>query len=451
MNNGQSEKILTIGVNEPIDTIGWPDHAPTTSRTEGVTSIADALNILETESFDLIILSEELLSDNLCQQLVSFSGSTSSILVLQPARNELVYSLIGNQSGYTKKPLGSASLNEAKLQQNLPDSADSYPPLIGNSPAMRRVLAQVRQVSQYTTTVLITGESGTGKELIAREIHYLSPRSRGPFVAINCGAIPESLIESELFGHVKGAFTDALRDKMGLLEQASGGTIFLDEIGELPITLQAKLLRALQEQTVRSVGANANITLDVRIVAATLRDLEADVASGRFRGDLFYRLNVVPIHLPPLRDRPEDIRLLVDHFLSKYRQKHNLPVKAISPKALELLLRYTWPGNVRELENCIERAVVFCQGTSLLPEDLPPLIKEDIEFSAKLDSESEELASEECLSIKKRVRDLERHLITKALLKTGGNRTQAAKILELSHRALLYKLRDYQIMEDSGS
>lgn len=317
--------------------------------------------------------------------------------------------------------------------------------LVAQSESMREVFETVRRVSQFSTTILVTGESGTGKELLARAIHESSPRRKAPFIAINCGAIPEALMESELFGHKKGAFTDASRDKPGLFEEAHGGTLFLDEIGEMPLSLQVKLLRALQERHVRRVGDEALIPVDVRVIAATLRDLEDDVREGRFRDDLYYRLNVVSLHLPPLRERTDDIPLLVQHFLEKHAARLGLPVPTIAPETMQLLTRYHWRGNVRELENCIERALVLSDDAVINPSLLPRHIREDSQRAAE--AEFIEPIDEKDLSIKKRTRALEIELILKALQRTKGNRTHAARVLEISHRALLYKLKEYGLSD----
>jgi two-component system response regulator AtoC len=289
--------------------------------------------------------------------------------------------------------------------------------------------------------VLITGESGTGKELIARAIHENSPRRGKPFIAINCGAIPETLMESELFGHKKGAFTDASRDKKGLFEEASGGTLFLDEVGDLPLHLQVKLLRALQEQTIRRVGDEHDIAIDVRVISATLRDLEEEVAQGRFRDDLLYRLNVIGIHLPALRERPEDITVLIDHFITKHSKRLGMPEKKLPAEVLKILMEYSWPGNARELENCLERALVLSDGDTIEVNSLPQHIQSAM-GQGHSPSSKEDTGS---LSIKERTAQLERDLITRVLAQTKGNKTQAAKVLEISHRALLYKLKEYGI------
>jgi two-component system, NtrC family, response regulator AtoC len=334
------------------------------------------------------------------------------------------------------------SLRRALAERAAPHGvAGAVGGMIGKSTAMQVVFRTVQKIAEYKTNVLITGESGTGKELVARAIHDLSPRAAGPFVAVNCGAIPEALLESELFGHKKGAFTDATRDKKGLFEEATSGTLFLDEIGELPLGLQVKLLRAIQEEEIRRLGDTKEITIDVRVVAATVRDLGVEVKGQRFREDLYYRLNVLPLHLPPLRDRRDDIPILVGHFVRRYAEKHahaGMRVETVSPEAMELLLAYAWPGNVRELENTIERAMVLCDGPRIEAMVLEDKIKQST------DKVRTTLTSGE-LSIKKTTRVIEEELIRRALKETGGNRTNAAKILEISHRALLYKIKEYGI------
>jgi two-component system, NtrC family, response regulator AtoC len=311
---------------------------------------------------------------------------------------------------------------------------------LGHSAAMQRVFATVRKVADYKTTVLISGDSGTGKELVARALHNLSSRSLSPFVPVNCGAIPENLLESELFGHRRGAFTDASRDKKGLFEEANRGTLFLDEIGELPLGLQVKLLRVLQEETLRRLGDTHDIQLDVRVVAATVRNLEKATASGAFREDLFYRLNVIQIVLPPLRERMEDVPELAQHFLQRANDRIGRTIRRIHPDTLKLLASYDWPGNVRELENSVEHAAVLCDGEEILPRDLPGRF-------AEARAPLAETLPEGDLSIKRAARRIERDLIRRALTRTGGNRTGAAKLLEISHRALLYKMKNYEIKE----
>ena len=325
----------------------------------------------------------------------------------------------------------------------------SFANFVSQSEQMKRIFDTVKRLANFNTTILVTGESGTGKELLARAIHHNSPRRGKPFVAINCGAIPANLVESELFGHRKGSFTDAIRDKKGLFEEAHGGTIFLDEVGELPLHLQVKLLRVLQDQQIRRVGDEQTINVDVRVVAATLRDLEADVRDGRFRDDLFYRLNVVSIKIPALRERPEDIPILVEHFLEKLRRKLGLRIRDVEAEAMRLLMRYNWRGNVRELENCIERAMVLADGEKIDYGALPEHVRKGADGTTA--SVAANPGDPENLSIKERTKHLEIDLIRKALAKTNGNRTRAAKILEISHRALLYKLKEYGLGSAGGS
>lgn len=309
--------------------------------------------------------------------------------------------------------------------------------IVGRSPLLATALALAEKVARHPSTVLVTGESGTGKELVARYIHRASPRAALPFIAVNCGAIPESLLESELFGHAKGAFTGATTERDGLFAEADGGTMFLDELGELPMPLQVKLLRALQEGEVRRVGDSVARTVDVRLIAATARDLEADVAEGRFRADLYYRVNVVRIHLPALRERTEDVPELVRHFIDRFNRRLMLDIAGATPAAMRALMEYPWPGNVRELENVIERGMVLTDQPHLGIEQLAALTV------APPGSKSETDHSPLDLSVKRRTEALERVLIAEALERTRGNRTRAAKLLDLSHRALLYKIREY--------
>lgn len=312
---------------------------------------------------------------------------------------------------------------------------EGFDQVIGSSAALREVLTVAERVAPYPTTVMITGESGTGKEAVARAIHRASPRREMPFVAVNCGAIPDQLLESELFGHEKGAFTGAERARDGLVVEASGGTLFLDEVGELPATLQVKLLRVLQERSVRPVGGSAERSVDVRVLAATSRDLVAEVEAGRFREDLFYRINVVHLHLPPLRARPEDVGPLTEHFLERHSERLGIPSQGLPPGLLGLLTRYAWPGNVRELENVLERALVL-SGGAIDAEHLPSHVRGSTSpFAIPIDGDD--------LSVKRRLPALERELIARALERTKGNRTRAADLLDLSTRALSYKIQEY--------
>jgi two-component system response regulator AtoC len=315
--------------------------------------------------------------------------------------------------------------------------------LVGESPAMTALRATLRKVAPHKATVLVRGESGTGKEVVARALHALSPRAGAPFVAVNCGAIPAGLIESELFGHTKGAFTDAVRDRAGLVEQAAGGTLFLDEVGELPPASQVKLLRVLQDGHVRRLGAEADVIVDVRVVAATSRPLEAEVAAGRFREDLLFRLDVLTLRLPPLRERAGDVARLAAHFLAGARARlgPSVTARAVGPEAMAALEAYAWPGNVRELENTIERAAVLCESAAIDVASLPE------RFAGKRVATPVPAVTgdPEDLSIKRAARRTEEALIRRALERTGGNRTRAAELLEISQRALLYKIKEYGI------
>lgn len=309
--------------------------------------------------------------------------------------------------------------------------------IVAASPEMVKALEVASKVARHPSPVLITGASGTGKELVARLIHRESDRSDRPFLPVNCGAIPETLLESEFFGYVKGAFTGADHDKQGLFEAADGGTLFLDEIGELPQALQVKLLRALQDGEIRRVGGTESAIVNVRIISATNQDLAASVRDGSFREDLYYRLAVVPIHLPPLKERREELPDLVLHFIERHRERLGLDIERIHPDALDVLLRYSWPGNIRELENVLEQAMLLSEGDELIAEELP----DQVRFSMALGDDFE--LSDDDLSVKKHSAALERKLIQRALERTGGNRTKAAELLELSSRALRYKILDY--------
>ena len=311
--------------------------------------------------------------------------------------------------------------------------------IVAGSGAMRRALEVVEKVAKHNSPVLLMGASGTGKELVARLIHRESPRGQSPFIPVNCGGIPEQLLESEFFGFVRGAFTGAEREKQGLFEAADGGTLFLDEVGDLPPSLQVKLLRALQEGEVRRLGSTETKRMDVRVISATNRDLESAVEAGDFREDLYYRLAVVPILLPQLRSRREEIPELVVHLMGRHRQRLGVDVEGIDPEAMEVLLSHAWPGNIRELENVLERAMVLTDGPRITLADLPESVRRPAPDSPG------PLGDTDDLSVKRHGARLEKHLIQLALDRTGGNKTQAADLLELSPRALRYKIQEYGI------
>jgi len=414
----------------------------------------EALRILDREPFDVV------LSDIRMPKLDGLglldgmqSGGLAPTVIMMSAYGSVDTALEAMKRGaydYINKPFKSdevlLTLKKAEERERLKAECAAlreevrreyrFDNIVARSESMQGIFRTVQKVAEYKSTVLIYGESGTGKELIARALHYNSPRAGRTFVAVNCGAITETLLESELFGHVKGAFTDANRDKRGLFQEADGSTLFLDEIGEMPLSLQVKLLRVIQEGEVRRVGDTRSIPVDVRLVAATVKNLGEEVKGGTFREDLFYRLNVLPIHLPPLRDRREDIALLAEHFVEQCKERLARPNAACSAEAMKVLMDYPWPGNVRELENAIEHALILSEDDVIEVANLPLNVRES------KDRIRMALASDE-LSIKKMNRLVEEELIRRALKVTGGNRTRAASLLEISHRALLYKLKDY--------
>lgn len=314
--------------------------------------------------------------------------------------------------------------------------------IIGVSGKMQEVFRKVTKVAGTDATVLIRGESGTGKELIARAIHFQSKRKDKPLVEINCASIPETLLESELFGHEKGAFTGAYKSKKGKFELADGGTLFLDEIGELPHGVQAKLLRVLQEQSFTRVGGIENIEVNVRLIAATNSDLEKAMEEGRFREDLYFRLNVIPIFIPPLRERPEDIGPLLDHFIQKYAQKNQRNLKGVSKEAQDVLMQYNWPGNVRELENAVENAVVMAEGEVIQMEDLPGYLQGGRQVS---DSKWKGILEQKELSYRERLDMFEREIIRQAIEDCDGNKTKAAQKLGFTLRTLRNKVQKYNL------
>jgi len=380
------------------------------------------------------------------------SLGVSSVVIMISAYGNIETSIEAIKSGaddYINKPVNSEELilrmpmakerKELQLENNSLKKelgiAGEFKQIISSSQAMTGVLELAMKAAQFKTTVLITGESGTGKELIAKAIHKNSSRKHAPFIAVNCAAIPGTLMESELFGYHKGAFTGASSAKPGLIEEAEGGTIFLDEIGDVPPALQPKLLRVLQEEEIRALGDTKTKKVDLRFIAATSLDVEQAVKDGTFREDLFYRLNVFPIHIPPLRERKDEIPLLVRHFIVKYNKYLNRSVKDVTPEVLSRLIQYEWFGNIRELENVVERAMILCDTECISKVDLNTDERKD---NSKIDTWLSSLSFEEAKQ------KIERKYIEKALTETEGNRTKAAKILGISRRSLLYKLKEYQ-------
>ncbi|NJD91267.1 MAG: sigma-54-dependent Fis family transcriptional regulator [Geobacter sp.] len=424
-------------------------------RTVSVASGQDALDELRQGEFDLILtdlkmqglsgmeLLEKVLADNPQQCVIIMTAHGTIDSAVEATRK--------GAFNYLEKPLDREHLlftlqraceHVALLKENTAlhrklEESVTIPNIIGEHPKVREVFRIISKIAPTSSTVLIYGESGTGKELVARAIHDRSQRSDKPFFAINCAAIPEALIESELFGHEKGSFTGANNREIGIFEAADGGTVFLDEIGEMNVSLQAKLLRAIQEKEIRRVGGKINIPVDVRIIAATNKDLEAEIIKGQFREDLFYRLNVIRITLPALRERGSDIATLAEFFVRKYSAGLGTPVQGITKAALKLLLNYSWPGNVRQLESIIERGVLMAEGSMIAPEDLPAEVHENITGSGRLpfDFPADGISFEE----------LERELIVKAMERADWTIAKAAPLLRMSYKTLQYRLEKFGI------
>jgi two-component system, NtrC family, response regulator AtoC len=420
-------------------------------------SAAEALDLLAVEDFEVLVTDINLQGTSgleLCEKVVTNRPDMPVIMIT--AYGSLESAIAAIRSGaydFVNKPFELDELvltiNRALQHRSLREevkrlkaavaTTQRMDELVGDSMGMRKVYDLLERVADTEATVLITGESGTGKELVARALHRRSQRKNGPFVAINCAAMPESLLESELFGHTKGAFTDAKSGRSGLLQQASGGTLFFDEIGEMPLGMQPKLLRSLQERTVRPVGGNEELPFDARIVAATNRDLESEVEANRFREDLFYRINVVRIDVPPLRMRSNDVLLLAQYSLEKIAARSGKRVVGISSGAAEKLLAYDWPGNVRELQNCIERAVALTRYDTIVVEDLPEKIRE-------YRSSNIVVATEDASQLLP-MEEVERRYILRVLKTVGGNKTTAAKVLGFDRRTLYRKLERYGVAD----
>ncbi|MCG3174693.1 MAG: Regulatory protein AtoC [Myxococcota bacterium] len=379
-----------------------------------------------------------------------FPGMPVVVITAHGSVDTAVEALKQGAFDYITKPFEKddllASLRKATSTQELSRSEIHEPitpagrfDIIGQSPRMKAVYQVIQRVADTPSTVLITGESGTGKELIASALHFNSSRRNKPFIKINAAAIPRELIESELFGFEKGAFTGAVHTKPGRFELANGGTLFLDEIGVIPIEMQVKLLRVLQEQEIERVGGLRTIKIDIRLIAATNRNLEEDVKSGAFREDLYYRLNVVPIHLPPLRERVDDIPHLAAHFMAKYNRQLGKSVRGVTPEAMALLQEYGWPGNIRELENVIERVLLFCDGDQVTPADIPDVVRRKPAQKSSPFIEPGEVPLKEY--IKRQTEELEKDMIVRALDKTSGNVTRASRLLKISRKGLQLKMK----------
>ena len=421
-------------------------------------SVEEARGQLAERTFDLV-LCDILMPDGngleLLKEIKAQSSGTAVIMMTAYASNKsAIEAMKLGAYNYISKPfnveeltvVAAGALEKTGLEEENVylrhelERKYQFSNIIGRSPRMQEVFSLIERVSKTTSTVLISGESGTGKELIARAVHYSGPRSQHHFLSINCGAMPENLLESELFGHERGAFTGAVREKKGLFQEADQGTLFLDEIGETTPSMQVKLLRVLQEKKIRRVGGNREEPVDVRIIAATNRDLQEQIVTGDFREDLYYRINVIPISLPPLRERREDIAPLVEFFVKKFSEELGLENKPISKRALELLQDYQWPGNVRQLENTIERALTLGTGKELTSDDLPPQIRNKSNRPPQAVS-----LPQEGMELEPYLDEIRRDLMRQALERTDGVQTQAAEILNISFRSFRYYAKKLEL------
>jgi two-component system response regulator AtoC len=446
-------KLLSTSLKQPNNS----------GRVDLATSLGAAKSLLNTsEDYDLIVCDIALPDGNGLEFLNELKAEDAERpVIMMTAHGSIDSALVAMKNGaydYLQKPFEpeeleivlQRALREKLLQQDyrrLKQQVSTeyhFDQILGQAEPMKQLFNRMRKAAETKSTVLIQGESGTGKELIARAIHFNSPRKEGPFVTVDCGSIPANLIESEIFGHAKGAFTGAISHKKGLAEEAHQGSLFLDEIGELPLDLQTKLLRLLQESSIRRVGENSSKTIDVRVIAATNRNLELEVKEKRFREDLFYRLNVIPLNAPSLRERKEDIPLLTQHFLEKFKIAHQRKIEKISPSVIQRLMTYEWPGNVRQLENIVEQMVVMSD-RSELTDDLLPLPLSDDNPQAQLDLPETEW------DLKKAIAKVnaytEEYMIRRALRATQFNKTKAAELLKISRRALIYKTQEYGLEE----
>jgi DNA-binding NtrC family response regulator len=424
-----------------------------------------AIKLLESKRFDVVLLDKMMPScdglDVLSEirrrwpgvQVIMISADNAYDTIIQATKRQAFYYIVKPFDVEQVRNTVAKAIEERNLKDELARRRREgtehfrFGNLIGNSAPMKRLFEMIEHVAKSEATALLHGESGTGKELVARAIHDRSARQQGPYIPVHCAAIAKDLLESELFGHEKGAFTGALTQRIGMFEAANGGTLFLDEIGEMDIGLQSKLLRAIQEREIRRVGGNTTVKVNVRIVCATNRNLEVEVAEKRFREDLFYRINVVPIKLPPLRERKEDIPLLVTHFTERFCQELQKPQKQFAPESLDMMANYGWPGNVRELQHCIERLMVVVDAEKILPEHLEPILSGRPAFVAAPPDSDEAVAAtpklvipEDAKSLEEIVNEIERQAIVQALAQSKGVITEAAAKLGTTRRILRYKM-----------
>ncbi len=417
----------------------------------------DAVYFVKKTPFDLILMDIKMIKIDGIEALKRIKGYNPAIpIIMMTAYSSVESAVEALKAGaydYLIKPLDFDALRlniqralehlelkkeNKRLKQSLGENFD-FNNIIGKSESIKKLLEKVAMVAPSDANVLITGESGTGKELIARAIHLNSNRKQGPFITVNCAALTETLLESELFGHEKGAFTGADKRREGRFVGANNGTIFLDEIGEMPMSMQPKLLRVIQEKEVQPLGSDKTVKVDVRIIAATNRDLEDEVIKGNFREDLFYRLNVVNLHMPSLRDRRDDIPILANYFLKLYAEKNKKQIKGITPRAMDLLLKHNWPGNVRELENAMEHAVVLSTGEYISEKELPLRIRKNLQ--PNIIEEDAKTARDQAISLD----EIEKQAIIRALKIAGGNKSEAARILKINRRTLYLKMGKYGI------
>lgn len=428
-----------------VDISPKPKEALEKFVSDGFDIIVTDINMPEMSGLEILKQVKSMAPDTIVIMITAFATVSSAVesmklgaydYIIKPFNMEEFVLIIDRASEQIllKKEL---ELLRKEVQQKY-----SFGNIIGKSPRMQKVFQLIRQVASTNSNVIIYGKSGTGKELVAKAIHYNSSRKDKPFIAVNCSAIPESLLESELFGHEKGAFTGAVSSRKGLFEEANGGTIFLDEVGDMSLAMQAKLLRVIEDKEIRAVGSDKPRKIDVRIISATHKDLEKAVKEGTFREDLFYRLNVIPIYLPELRERVEDIPLLVEYFLKKYGEEAGRPNVRISREALACMMKYSWPGNVRELENLIERLVVLSPADEITVNDLPEHIR-----ICKAESLVEELTLGEKITLE----ELEKRYILKILRETGWHKSNAAKILGIDRRTLYRKIEEYKLEESEDA
>jgi two-component system response regulator HydG len=415
-----------------------------------------AIKAVENDSFDLILMDIRMTDLDGIEAMREIKRTSPSIpVIMMTAYASIKTAVEALKSGaydYLTKPLDVEELKiliqkalehyrlheeNILLKERLADRFD-FSEIIGRSRPMRALFETLSMIAPSDATVLIYGESGTGKELVANAIHQNSSRAQKPFIKVSCAALPETLLESELFGHERGAFTGAISRKAGRFQLANGGSLFLDEVSEMSSATQVKLLRVLQEREFEPLGSTKTIQVDIRLITATNKDLEAEVKEGRFREDLFYRLNVIPIRLPSLRERKEDVPILAEHFFRQYQERNKSPIKGFLPKTLDIMMRHDWPGNIRELENAVERALLLCRSEHITPEDLPPHVQ------------GAENGAQSMVSVPfgMPLKDVEREVILQTLADTEGNRTQTARILGISRKTLQNKLKEYGIHEE---